>query len=223
MQVLLFGASGMIGRGVLLECLDAADVTNVLSIGRSSAEVENPKLAEIVQPDLFDVAAYADRLGGFDACFFCLGISSAGMSEADYTKITYDLTISVAEAVLAKSSGAVFCFISGQGTDSTEHGRSMWARVKGKAENRLAKMPFRAVYSFRPGIVRPRRGVASKTFLYRAGYAVFTPLFPIVAWLLPGFVTTSDNIGRAMLNAVRNGPPSGVLENPGINALAGAS
>jgi uncharacterized protein YbjT (DUF2867 family) len=222
MNVVLFGATGMLGKGVLLECFDAVDVEHVLAVGRTASGVQHAKLREIRPADLYDLGSVAGELGGYDACFFCLGVSSAGMTEAEYTRVTVDLAVAAAKAVLEKNPNLVFCFVSGQGTDGTEKSRVMWARVKGRAENALLAMPFRGVYCFRPGVVRPERGVTSRTALYRTLYVVLAPLFPVIEWLAPGSVTTTTRLGRAMLEAVRHGAPERVLENRAINALAGS-
>ncbi len=221
MKVILFGASGMIGKGVLLECLDDPAVEKVLSVGRTASDVAHPKLEQILHRDFSDFSAVEGRLVGYDACFFCLGVSSAGMSEADYTRVTYDIAVCAAEAVVRASPGSVLCFVSGQGTDSSERGRSMWARVKGRTENRLLGMPFRAAYMFRPGFIRPLRGITSRTALYRALYVAIGPLFPLLELLAPGSLTTTERVGRAMIRATREGGPSRVLETPAINALGG--
>jgi uncharacterized protein YbjT (DUF2867 family) len=209
----------MIGAGVLLECLDDPGVSKVLAVGRTTCGVQHAKLEEVLHRDFFDFTALADKLAGYDACFFCLGVSSAGMSEADYTRVTYDITVAAAIAVLAANPKIAICFISGQGTDSAERGRSMWARVKGRAENHLLAMPFGAKYMFRPGFIQPLRGITSKTKLYRAIYAVMGPMFPVLSRLFPGSVTTTQRVGRAMIHVVRNGAPTAILETTAINAL----
>jgi uncharacterized protein YbjT (DUF2867 family) len=161
----------------------------------------------------------ASELSAIDACFFCLGVSSAGMSEADYHRQTFDLTLAAARALALAKPGAVFCYVSGQSTDSSERGRTMWARVKGKTENAILALPLDA-YMFRPGFIRPRPGVHSKTLLYRALYAVAGPLYPLLKRIAPASVTTSENMGRAMIAAATSGYPKRILENPDINALA---
>jgi uncharacterized protein YbjT (DUF2867 family) len=219
MNVIVFGASGMIGQGVLLECLDAPDVSHVLSIGRSRTGISHPKLEEVTHSDFLELSVLAGRLAGYDACFYCLGVSSAGMSEADYTRVTHDFAVAVAAALLRESPAIVLCFVSGAGTDATEKGRSMWARVKGRTENALLGMPFRAAYMFRPGVIQPLRGIRSKTALYRGLYAVMGPFFPLLLRVLPGAVTTTELVGRAMLEVARSGSPERVLRTPAINAL----
>ena len=219
MKVILFGATGMVGQGVLRECLLGNDVDNVLAIGRSTAGQQHPKLQEIVRSDLFDLSPMESRLTGFDACFFCLGVSAAGMSEQDYRRVTYELTISVAKTLVRLNPTMTFIYVSGAGTDSTERSRMMWARVKGKTENDLLKMPFRAAYMFRPGYIQPLHGIRTKTKWYGALYAVMGPLYPIWKRLLPKYVTTTECVGRAMLNVVRHGAPKHLMENQDINGL----
>ncbi|MGB9121507.1 MAG: NAD(P)H-binding protein [Candidatus Angelobacter sp.] len=219
MKVILYGATGMVGQGVLRECLLAGDVDNVLAIGRTSTGQQHPKLQEIVRSDLFDLSPLESRLAGFDACFFCLGISAAGMSEQDYRRVTYDLTIAVAKVLVRLNPAMTFIYVSGAGTDSTERSRMMWARVKGKTENDLLKMPFRAAYMFRPGYIQPLHGIRTKTKWYGALYAVMGPLYPVWKRLLPKYVTTTECVGRAMLNVVRHGAPKRFLENRDINGL----
>lgn len=221
MKIVLFGASGMVGGGVLLECLDADDVESVLSIGRRPCGVTHPKLREILRDDLSDLSGVADELTGLDACFYCLGIASSGMTEEAYRHVTYDLTIVAAEALWKANPDLAFCFVSGQGTDSTEQGRFMWARVKGATENRLKEMSPRS-WMFRPGFIQPMRGVRSRTPLYRALYAVVTPLFPVLRRAFPGSVTTTVTVGRAMLRVAREGADKRVLESADINELGRA-
>ena len=219
MKVILFGATGMVGQGVLRECLLDSGVEQVLAIGRSATGQQHAKLQEIVQSDLFDLSSIEGRLAGFDACFFCLGVSAAGMSEQDYRRITYELTMSVAKTLARLNPAMTFIYVSGAGTDSAERSRMMWARVKGKTENDLLKMPFRAAYMFRPGYIQPLHGIRTKTRWYGALYAVMGPLYPIWKRLLPNYVTTTECLGRAMLNVARHGAPKRFLENQDINGL----
>jgi uncharacterized protein YbjT (DUF2867 family) len=220
MKIVLFGATGMIGQGVLRECLAAPDVEAVLAVGRKPAGVTHPKLRNLVAKDLFDLSPHAAALSGFDACFFCLGVSSAGMSEGDYRRVTRDLTLAVAGVLLRQSPGVTFVYVSGAGTDATERGRAMWARVKGETENALRRAGFARVYLFRPGFIQPLHGIRSRTRLYRAAYAVLSPLFPLLNALFPDQLTTTERIGRAMLAVARRGPPEPVVEAKAINALA---
>lgn len=219
MNVLIFGATGMIGSGVLLEALDDPAVDSVRVIGRSPTGRSHPKLREILRKDFFDWSDGADALDGVDACLFCLGVSSAGMSEADYHRLTYDLTVAVAEALVERSPRAAFCFVSGLGSDSTEQGRVMWARVKGKAENAVLRMPFRAAHAFRPGFIQPLRGVRSRTRLYAVLYGIAGPLYPVLRRLFPRQVTDSVTLGRAMLRVARDGFEGPILESTDINRV----
>jgi uncharacterized protein YbjT (DUF2867 family) len=221
MNVLLFGATGMVGQGVLRACLTAPDVALVQTVGRLATGQQNSRLREVVQPDLFDCQAIADELKGFDACFFCLGVSSAGMSEANYSRLTYDLTLAVAQVLAPLNPAMTFIYVSGAGTDSTEQGRSMWARVKGRTENALQRLPFKAVYLFRPGVIQPLDGIRSKTTSYQRFYSLVGPLLTPLRRLLPNAVLTTRIMGEAMLNAVRHGAGKAVLEPADIRALAG--
>ena len=219
MKVILFGATGMVGQGVLRECLRDPGVTKVLAVGRSESGKHDPKLKELVLPDMFQYQAVTAQLVGYDACFFCLGISSAGMSEADYRHVTYDLTLAAANQLVKLNPGMTFIYVSGQGTDSSEQGRSMWARVKGATENALLALPFKAAYMFRPGIIRPLHGIRSKTRLYQTFYTVFAPLLGLMAWLAPDSLTSTEQMGKAMIHAVQGGAPLRHLGNRDINRL----
>lgn len=222
MNVVVFGATGMVGAGVLTECLEDPRVHSVLVVGRNPCGVAHPKLRELIRSDFLDYGDVRADLTGRDACFFCLGVSAAGMNEAAYRRLTYDLTLSAAKALADLNPSLTFCYVSGEGTDSTERGRFMWARVKGKTENDLLRLPFKA-YMFRPGFIQPRKGVRSKTKLYQAFYDVLGPAFPILKRLLPSHVTTTENVGRAMIQVAASGYSKRVLENPDINALAGGA
>jgi len=219
MKIIVFGATGMIGQGVLRECLDAADVEKVLAVVRTPTGRTHPKLEEVRHADFGDLSGLVPAFAGFDACFYCLGVSSAGMTEADYRRVTLDYTVAAGRALSAANLGMTLCFISGQHTDATGTSKTMWARMKGQAENALAAMPFRAVLRFRPGIIQPVKGAHSKTPLYRALYAVLSPLFPLIQALAPKQVVTTASLGQAMLAAVRLGADSAVLEPPDIHAL----
>jgi uncharacterized protein YbjT (DUF2867 family) len=223
MKVVLFGATGMIGQGALRECLLGDRVERVLSIGRSSTGQQHEKLRELTVPDLHDLSAVADQLAGYDACLFCLGASSAGMSEADYRRLTYDLTLHAARTLAERNPGMTFLYVSGAGTDSTEKGSSMWARVKGETENALLRLPFKAAYMFRPGYIQPMHGITSRTRLYRVAYGIGAPLYPLLKRLAPGMVTTTERLARAMLHAAEHGAPKPILETRDINALADAA
>jgi uncharacterized protein YbjT (DUF2867 family) len=220
MNVVIFGASGMVGQGVLLECLRDADVERVLVIGRSSAGRQHAKLREVVVKDLFDVASYASELTGLDACFFCLGVSSARMSQAGYRRLTYELTMAVAQELVARNSALCFVYISGAGTDSTERGRTMWARVKGATENALLCMPFRSAFMFRPGLIQPLDGIRSKARAYRLGYVLMAPVLPLLRRAFPHSILTTREIGQAMLAIARSGWPRPLLEPKDIHAAA---
>ena len=219
MKVILFGASGMVGQGVLRECLLDPDVRSVLSIGRSPTGQQHPKLRELVHQDLLDYSAIESRLWGFDACFFCLGVTSAGMSEENYRKVTYDITMAAAETLVKLNPGMTFIYVSGMGTDSTGHGRTMWARVKGQTENALLRLPFQAVFLFRPGFIVPQHGVRSKTRLYQAFYTVLGPLMPWLLKIAPKYGTSTEQMGRAMLKLAKHGAPKAVFENVDINGV----
>lgn len=221
MKVILFGATGMVGQGVLRECVLDPGVETVLAITRSDAGPQPEKVEVIVLPDFFDFTAVSDALRGYDACLFCLGVSSAGMAEAEYTRLTYDLTLRAAEAVLKSSPDVTFLYVSGSGTDSTEKGRSMWARVKGRTENALLRMPFQRAYMFRPGYIQPMGGIRSKTRLYRLMYLFLAPLYPLLRALAPKYVVTTEEVGRAMLVVARSGYPKRVLESEDIARVSG--
>jgi uncharacterized protein YbjT (DUF2867 family) len=203
----------MVGQGVLRECLVDPEVEQVLALGRRACGVENPKLLEIVRPELFDYSDIEHELAGYDACFFCLGVSAAGMNEEQYTKITYELTLAAAETLVKLNPNMTFIYVSGAGTDGTEQGRTMWARVKGKTENDLLKLPFKAAYMFRPALIQPMHGIKSRTTAYRVGYAIAAPLFPVLKALFPRYVTTTEDVGRAMLRVAKQGHPNSILEN----------
>jgi uncharacterized protein YbjT (DUF2867 family) len=219
MRVLIFGATGMVGQSVLRECLLDERVTAVLTVGRSATGRRHPKLREVAAPDLFDLTAV--DLSGHDACFFCLGVSSAGMREAEYRRITLDLTVSVAQRLATVNPSMMFVYVSGAGTDSTERGRTMWARVKGATENAVLAMPFQG-YAMRPAFIQPMHGVRSRTFWYRAMYVISRPLYPLMFRFAPRFATSSERLGRAMIQLALAGSPKRVLESTDINDLADA-
>jgi uncharacterized protein YbjT (DUF2867 family) len=220
-KVVIFGATGMVGQGALRECLLDPDVENVLAVVRDASLPRHDKLREIAHQDVYDLAAIQDMLSGYDACFFCLGISSVGTTEETYRHVTYDLTVSAAETLAKLNPTMTFIYVSGAGTDSTEHGRSMWARVKGKTENALLRMPFKAVFLFRPAYIQPLHGIRTKTRWYEAAYALMKPFYPLLKMLFPNFVTTTECVGRAMLTATKQGFPKPVLENRDINWMCG--
>jgi uncharacterized protein YbjT (DUF2867 family) len=220
MKIVLFGATGMIGQGVLRECLLSTDVESVLAIGRSTTGGSREKLREITCSDFTDYGPLEADLAGLDACFFCLGASSAGMNEADYLHLTHDVTLAAASTLVRLNPGMTFVYVSGAGTDSSEQGRSMWARVKGKTENALLALPFKAVYMFRPGLIQPLHGITSRTRLYRIVYTMLGPLFPVLRPLFPRAVTTTEAIGRAMIRVAKLAAPKPILESADINLLA---
>jgi len=220
MRVLIFGATGMVGQGVLRECLINTDIQDVMTVGRSPTGVQNPKLREIQRQDLFDYSDIEGDLTNLDACFFCLGISSAGLPEEKYTNLTYTLTLAAAETLARLDPQMTFVYVSGAGTDSSEKGRVMWARVKGKTENALLRLPFKAAYMFRPGVIQPVHGERSKTAAYRIGYIFAKPLLPLLRLLFPRYVLTTEEIGRAMIQVVKRGAPKKILESWDIGECA---
>lgn len=219
MDVIIFGATGMVGQGVLRECLLDPDVHRVVTVGRTPVGQQHAKLEDIVHADLLDLSAIEPRLRNLDACFFCLGITSAGMTEEAYTHVTYDITMAAANPLLRINPNMTFIFVSGAGTDSSERGRTMWARVKGKAENALMRMPFQATYMFRPGVIEPLHGIQSKTKSYRVLYAIFRPVMPILKRLFPKAITTTEQIGLAMLEVAKRGAGERILDSAAINAV----
>ena len=221
MKVILFGATGMVGRGVLLECLEDSRVSHVLAVGRRSTGVQDEKLREILHDDFTDYAGISHDLTGFDACFFCLGVSSMGMSEERYRHITYDFTLAAARALAAGNPGLVFCYVSAHGADSSERSHVMWARVRGKTENDLLTLPLACAYSFRIAFVQPVKGVTPQVIWGRLFYGLFGLLYPLLRRLFPRHVTTTQNVGRAMIRAAGHGYLLSILKSTDINTLAG--
>lgn len=217
MKVIVFGATGMVGQGVLRECLLDPGVDRVLTVGRAATGKRHAKLDELVHADLADYSTVASRLAGYDACFFCLGVSSAGMKEADYRRVTHDFALAAAGTLARVSPGMTFIFVSGAGTDAD--GGSMWARVKGETERAILALPFKAAYMFRPAFIQPLHGISSRTALYRILYALLRPLVPVIRALSPRWVTTTEQVGRAMLEVARRGYPRPILENWEIDAV----
>ena len=217
MKVLIFGATGMVGQGVLRECLRDPDVTQVVTIGRTATGIQNAKLSEIIHREMTNYAGLESQLAGFDACFFCLGVSSSGMSEADYTRVTYDFTLAAAETLSRVNPGMTFVYVSGTGTDASEKDRTMWARVKGRTENALLQLPLSA-YMFRPGFIQPMDGIQSKTTSYRVFYILLGPLMPVLRWALPNQILTTRDIGHAMLAVAKHGYDKRILETKDIRA-----
>lgn len=219
MKVIIFGATGMVGQGVLRECLLDPAIDHVLVVGRSPTGVRDAKLTEIIHKDFMDYSAIEAQLTGFDACFFCLGVSSIGMNEECYRHLTYDLTLAAATTLARLNPQMIFTYVTGAGTDSTERGPRMWARIKGKTENDLFKLPFKAAYAFRPGAIQPLHGARSKTPWVQAVYAVSGPLWSVLRRISPRLVTSTEQIGRAMIRVAREGYPRKVLEMEDINSL----
>jgi len=218
-SAILFGASGMVGEGVLHEALGHPDVDSVLVIGRTPVGMHHPKMKELIHNNFLNYDGIGDQLKGFNACFFCLGTTSIGKTEKDYTRITYDFTMQAARTLSELNPDMTFCYVSGAGTDSTEQGRSMWARVKGKTENDLTKLPFKDVYLFRPGFIQPTKGLKNTLSFAKA----LAPLFPVLRTLLPSYVCTLHDLGLAMINVVKVGYRQKVLECKDITSQAGVA
>ena len=212
MKVLLFGATGMVGQGVLRECLQAGDVELVQTIGRAPTGQQHPKLRELVHADMWDYESVSDVLAQFDACYFCIGVTSSGMAEDKYTRLTYDMTLAAAKVLARVNPQMVFIYVSGAGADSSEQSRVMWERVRGRTENALLALPLRAVYILRPGMIQPLDGIKSKTAAYRVFYSLFKPVLPLLRAALPNQVLTTRMVGQAMLALTRSGSRSRVLE-----------
>ncbi|MET8321320.1 NAD-dependent epimerase/dehydratase family protein [Micromonospora sp. NPDC005189] len=212
MRVVIFGATGMVGQGVLRECLLADDVREVVTVGRRPTGRQDPKLRELTVADVGELDAVRAELTGVDACFYCLGVSSLGLDEAAYTRISYDYPLAAARLLAEVSPQVTFVYVSGVGTDSSGRGRVMWARVKGRTENAVIELLPNG-YAARPGFIQPTYGAVSRTSAYRIGYAITRPLFPVLRRLFPNQITTTDGIGRAMLRVARQGSPNRVLGN----------
>ena len=219
MKVILFGATGMVGHGVLKECLSDPQVSEILSVARKNSGIKQAKLREIEHQDFTNFENLEKELTGFDACFFCLGVSSAGMTEPAYRHVTYDFTLAAAQTLARLNPSMTFIYVSGEGTDETEKGGVMWARVKGETENALLRLPFKAAYMFRPGYIQPLDGIVSKQKLYRAIYAVAAPLYPFLKLLFPRFVTNTRQIGLAMILVAKQGAPKKILATADINRI----
>ena len=222
MNVILFGATGMVGQGVLRECLLDPDVQLVQTVGRTATGTQNAKLREVVHSDLWDYSKIEERMSGFDACFFCLGVMSSGMAEPDYERVTYGITIAAAQALSRLNPNMTFIYVSGAGADSSEQGRVMWARVRGRTENALLRMTFKATYIFRPALIQPLHGIKSRTAAYRILYSLSGPLLPLLRRVMPGYISTTEEIGRAMLIVARKGAPKPILESRDIVKIAQA-
>ena len=213
---IIFGATGMVGEGVLHESLRSSEVEAVLVIGRRSCNTSHDKLRELIHDDFFDYTRIKETLKGYNACFFCLGVSSVGMKEKDYTRVTYELTMQAAKTLSEINPDMTFCYVSGAGTDSTEKGRLMWARVKGKTENDLMNLPFKSVYLFRPGFIKPIRGLKNAYAISKA----LGIIYPVLKIVCPNYVCTLEEIGSAMINASIGGYSKRILENKDISELA---
>ena len=216
-KVIITGSTGMVGEGVLREALLHPDVEEILVINRKPCGFKHPKLSEIIHKNFYDLSPISGQLYDFNACFFCLGVSSLGMTKDDYFSLTYTLTMQMAETLVKLNKNMTFCYISGAGTDSSEKGRINWARVKGKTENDLMKLPFKKVYAFRPGFLQPSKGSKNA----HGYYAVFRFLYPVLRVLLPNFISTLKELGLAMINSVLTGYEKPVLEVKDIVSLAG--
>ncbi len=216
MKVIVTGATGMVGEGVMHQCLQHNDISEVLVINRKPCGVQHSKLKEIIHSNFFDLSAVENQLNSYDACFFCLGVSSVGMKEEEYTKLTYTLTMNFAQTLARLNNAMTFCYISGTSTDSTEQGKLMWARVKGKTENDLMKLPFKGVYNFRPAIIQPLKGAKNTLKLYKyLGW-----LLPVIKTLMPNYISRLDELGDAMINAAIKGYEKNILEVKDIAVLA---
>jgi uncharacterized protein YbjT (DUF2867 family) len=219
-NILVFGATGMVGQGVLRECLEDPDVKSVSSIGRTPTGVTHHKFQEIILGDLWDYTPVESKLSGFDACFFCLGTPSAGKSEVEYRHVTYDLTLTAAATLSRLNPQMTFIYVSGEGADSSEKSRVMWARVRGQTENALFRLPFKAVYVFRPGIIQPLHQIQSKTATYRIFYRLAKPILPVLRRTFPNHVSSTEQIGRAMLAVSKKGASKKILRTPDFNQIA---
>jgi uncharacterized protein YbjT (DUF2867 family) len=220
MKVIITGATGMVGKGVLLESLDHSSISEVLVIGRHSISMKHPKLNEIIHKDFSDFSEIASNLKGYDACFFCMGVSAAGLKEEQYTKITYDYTLSLAKTLFQINPEMTFNYVSGEGTDSTEKGRSMWARVKGKTENDILKLGFKQAFIFRPGAIIPLRGIKSRTKSYQFMYDYFMWLVKAIKVVAPNSVVNTTQIGLAMINSVLKGYSNKIIRPKDIIILS---
>ena len=215
-KAIILGATGMVGEGVLHECLRHPEVESILVINRRSFGAEHKKLTEIIHPDFFDLAPIETSLSGYNACYFCMGVSAMGMKESEYRRVTYDLTMNFARTLLKLNPEMTFCYVSGTGADSSESGRSMWARVKGKTENDLMKLPFKAAFMFRPGYIQPTKGLKNTYTMYK----VLSPLYPVWKTFFPKYVCTLEQLGLAMINTVITPPEKQILENVDISRLS---
>jgi hypothetical protein len=219
-KVIIAGSTGMVGKGILLECLDSIEIDEVLLVNRTKIDVTHPKIREVLVEDFFHLDPVRQDLEGYDAAFYSAGITSVGMKEEDYARITVDMTLVFAKAVLALNPEIVFCFVSGKGADSTASGSVMWARIKGKAENALLGLGFKKVYIFRPGHIQPKRGIRSRTKWYNFYYSILGSFYFLLK-RIPSYVTDTSTLGKAMINVVLHGYPKSILESKDINGIGG--
>jgi uncharacterized protein YbjT (DUF2867 family) len=220
MKVIITGASGMVGKGVLLQCLDHPDVEKILSIGRSELDMDHPKLIQLIHEDFSDFSDILEQLKGYDACYLCMGVSAAGLSEQEYHKMTYEYTLALAKPLIEINPKMICIYVSGQGTDSSEKGRTMWARVKGKTENTLLGLGFKQAFMFRPGGIIPKQGIKPSSKLYRRMLFLFGWLLPIIKAIAPSSIVNSNQIGLAMINATKNGFNKKIIAPKDIIELA---
>jgi uncharacterized protein YbjT (DUF2867 family) len=220
MKVIITGATGMVGKGVLLECLESDEVNKVLSISRRSLEMDHPKLKEVILPDFTDFSSAREELAKYDACFHCMGVSAAGLDETTYTKLTYDISLSLAKELMALNPQMTFIYVSGQGTDSSEKGRSMWARVKGKTENDLLSLGFHQAFMFRPGGIIPKKGVQPSSKLYRVLIRSLSWLIHLIKIIAPNSVVDTTQVGKAMISASISGYDKLIINPVDIITLA---
>lgn len=218
MKIIITGASGMVGKGLLLEAIDDSDVEEILLVNRRPLNFDNPKVNELVLPDFLKISDVKEQLSGYDVCFFCAGISAVGLSEEEYTRITYDITLGFAKSLLEINPASKFLYVSGMGTDSTLQSKQMWARVKGKTENELLKLGFSDAYMMRPAFIYPERGIKSRTKLYNIGIAIFSPFYPLLK-KAKKIVTNSSTLGKVMLLLAKEGNNNKVIENLEINKI----
>jgi len=219
-KVIITGSTGMVGKGVLLECLEDSSIESVLLINRNPIGIEHEKIKELLQKDFQNLSPLREELVGYDACYFCLGVSAYRMKEKQYYEVTYKMTLHLAKLLSDINPEMSFCYVSGLGTDSSEKGRSMWARVKGKTENAILKLPFKTTFIFRPGYIQPLKGIKSKTSSYNKIYSILKPLYPIFKLIIPNKVTSSINVGKAMIYTSKHSYDANILYNKEINELA---
>jgi len=220
LKVIIFGSTGMVGKGVLYECIDSENVESVLLINRSRLGIENPKVKEVVHDDFTDFSSLQNELKGYDACYFSLGVSAAGMKEEKYRRITYGFTLAASSILRKLNENMTFIYVSGVGTDTSEKGRTMWARVKGKTENDIIKLGFKDAYMYRAGYIQPEKGIKSKTKLYNALYIFSKPLYPVLKILIPNQITTTTKLGQSMINITQKPYRKKIITNRDINIIA---